>query len=92
MIHQNRRKELLSQLDDDSIVIVSTNPEQRRSGNVHYPFRPHSDFYYLTGFDEPEALAVITSSSYTILLRPRDKKGIPKKFIMSDSPFIESVA
>ncbi len=74
MIHQNRRKELLSQLDDDSIVIVSTNPEQRRSGNVHYPFRPHSDFYYLTGFDEPEALAVITSSSYTILLRPRDKK------------------
>ncbi len=52
MIHQNRRKELLSQLDEGALVIISTNPEQLRNGDVHYPFRPHSDFWYLTGFTE----------------------------------------
>jgi len=72
MIHQNRRKELLSQLDDCALVIVSTNPEQLRNGDVHYPFRPHSDFWYLTGFTEPGAVAVFSKKSYTIFLRDKD--------------------
>jgi hypothetical protein len=49
MIHQIRQKRLLSQLAKNALVIVSTNPEQWRNGDVHYPFRPHSDFWYLTG-------------------------------------------
>jgi len=72
MIHQNRRKELLSQLDDGALVIVSTNPEQLRNGDVHYPFRPHSDFWYLTGFTEPGTVAVFSKESYTIFLRDKD--------------------
>ncbi|SVD57855.1 uncharacterized protein METZ01_LOCUS410709, partial [marine metagenome] len=42
MIHQNRRKELLSKLDDNAVVIVSTNSEQKRNSDVNYPFRPDS--------------------------------------------------
>jgi len=72
MIHQNRRKELLSQLDDGALVIISTNPEQLRNGDVHYPFRPHSDFWYLTGFTEPQAVAVFSKNTYTIFLRDKD--------------------
>ena len=72
MIHQNRRKELLSQLDDGALVIVATNSEQIRNGDVHYPFRAHSDFWYLTGFTEPEAIAVFSSDTYTIFLRDKD--------------------
>ena len=72
MIHQNRRKELLSQLDDGALVIISTNPEQLRNGDVHYPFRPHSDFWYLTGFTEPQAVAVFSKDTYTIFLRDKD--------------------
>ena len=34
MIHQNRRKELLSQLGETDLVILSTNPEQIRNGDV----------------------------------------------------------
>lgn len=74
MIHQNRRKKLLSQLDDNALVITSTNPEQVRNGDVHYPFRPHSDFWYLTGFTEPEAVAVFSRDSYTIFLRDKDPR------------------
>ncbi|ABL01909.1 aminopeptidase P, Metallo peptidase, MEROPS family M24B [Candidatus Ruthia magnifica str. Cm (Calyptogena magnifica)] len=73
MIHQKRRHALLNELDDNAIVLVSTNPEKNRSGDVNYPFRVHSDFYYLTGFQEPEALAVFSKENYTIFLRPKDK-------------------
>ncbi|MBT7002156.1 MAG: M24 family metallopeptidase [Candidatus Thioglobus sp.] len=73
MIHQKRRKELLSQLDKDALVIVTTNPEQLRNGDVYYPFRADSDFWYLTGFGEPESVAVFSHKSYTVFLRDRDK-------------------
>ena len=73
MIHQNRRKELLSQLDDNCVLILSTNPEQFRNGDVTFPFRPQSDFFYLTGFEEPEAIAVISKESYSMFLRPKDE-------------------
>jgi Xaa-Pro aminopeptidase len=73
MIHQNRRKELLSQLDDNCVLILSTNPEQFRNGDVTFPFRPQSDFFYLTGFEEPEAVAVISKKNYSMFLRPKDE-------------------
>lgn len=72
MIHQNRRKELLSQIDDNAVVVISTNPEQFRNGDVTFPFRPHSDFFYLTGFQEPQAVAVISRNTYTMFLRDKD--------------------
>jgi Xaa-Pro aminopeptidase len=74
MIHQNRRKELLSQLDDNAIVIISTNPEQFRNGDVTFAFRPQSDFFYLTGFQEPEAVAIISLKNYSMFLRDKDPK------------------
>tara|TARA_B000000477_G_scaffold96154_1_gene83523 strand:- start:847 stop:2097 length:1251 start_codon:yes stop_codon:yes gene_type:complete len=72
MIHQNRRKELLSKLDDNAVVIVSTNSEQKRNSDVNYPFRPDSSFWYLTGFIEPDAIAVFSKNNYTIFLKPKD--------------------
>lgn len=74
MITQHRQEKLLAQLDDDALVIIATNPEQLRNGDVHYPFRPHSDFWYLTGFTEPEAIAIFSKQNYTIFLREKDLK------------------
>ncbi len=71
MIPKNRREKLLSQLNDGALVIISTNPEQLRNGDVYYPFRPHSDFWYLTGFKEPRAIAVFSKEHYTIFLRKK---------------------
>lgn len=91
MIHQNRRKELLSQLDNGSLVIIGTNPEQLRNGDVHYPYRPHSDFWYLTGFKEPEAVAVFSNSGYTIFLRDKDPTREiwdGKRLGVSDAPHV----
>jgi Xaa-Pro aminopeptidase len=73
MIHKKRRSSLLNQLGDDALVIVSTNPVQNRSNDTDYPYRPNSDFYYLTGFTEPDSVAVFSKDCYTIFLRQSDK-------------------
>lgn len=73
--YETRRKNLAQQLADDSIAIISAAHESLRNGDAHYRFRQDSDFYYLTGFNEPDALLVITSgnSSQSILFnRPRN--------------------
>ena len=54
-----RRKQLMRMMGSDSIAILPTSPERQRNRDVEYPFRPDSDFYYLTGFAEPDAVAVI---------------------------------
>ena len=73
MIHKKRREELLSILGDDAVIIVSTNSEQKRNSDVNYPFRPDSSFWYLTGFIEPDAIAVFSKNNYSIFLRPKDQ-------------------
>jgi len=58
-IYQRRRRDLLNQIGDNDIIIVPTAPAKTRSNDVEYQFRADSDFYYLTGFNEPESVAVI---------------------------------
>ena len=43
----------------DGVAVIPTAPQQPRNGDVLFPFRPDSDFYYLTHFPEPEAVAVL---------------------------------
>ncbi len=54
-----RRRRGLMQLMGEGVAIVPTAPVQPRNGDVSYKYRPDSDFYYLTHFPEPEAVAVL---------------------------------
>lgn len=67
---QQRRQQLLSHIKSDELIVLMAAPEYLRNGDVFYPYRQNSDFYYLTGFPEPDAIA---------LLIPDSKKG---KFIL----------
>ena len=71
-----RRKRLMDMMGHDCIAIVPTSPVSIRSRDVEYQYRPGSDFYYLTGFPEPEAVAVIdpdrSSTGFIMFCRPRD--------------------
>ncbi|HEY9036723.1 MAG TPA: Xaa-Pro aminopeptidase [Pseudomonadales bacterium] len=71
-----RRKRLIKQLAPNSVVIVAAAQELVRSRDTHFPFRQDSDFLYLTGFDEPDALLVMDTSQaggMTLFCRERDK-------------------
>lgn len=55
---KKRRKHLMQQVGVGNIALIASAPSHIRNRDVHYPFRQDSDFYYLTGFNEAEALAV----------------------------------
>ncbi|KAA3624920.1 MAG: Xaa-Pro aminopeptidase [Proteobacteria bacterium] len=57
-IFQKRRKELM-QMMENGVAVIPSACEHPRNGDVHYRFRPDSDFYYLSGFPEPDAVAVL---------------------------------
>jgi Xaa-Pro aminopeptidase len=58
------------------VALLRTGAERVRNRDVHYRFRPHSDFWYLTGFPEPDAVAVLRPEAdterYVLFVRPRD--------------------
>ena len=54
-----RRRHLMELIGADGIAVLAAAPERVRSRDTHYNYRPDSDFYYLTGFAEPEAVAVL---------------------------------
>lgn len=62
-------------MEPNSIAIVPAAHEQTRSYDTEFKFRQDSDFWYLTGFPEPDAIAVIDNASkkpFTLYVRPRD--------------------
>ena len=54
-----RRKHLMELIGPNGIAVVASAPERVRSRDTLFPYRPDSDFYYLTGFAEPEAVVVL---------------------------------
>jgi Xaa-Pro aminopeptidase len=71
-----RRKRLMDMMGNESIAIIPTAPVRIRNRDVEYPFRPESDFYYLTGYAEPEAVAVLIPDrhhgEYVLFCREND--------------------
>jgi Xaa-Pro aminopeptidase len=54
-----RRKHLMDLLGADGLAVLVAAPERVRSRDTLFNYRPDSDFYYLTGFVEPDAVAVL---------------------------------
>ena len=71
-----RRKQLMRMMGQDAIAILPTAPERLRNRDVEYPYRCDSDFFYLTGFAEPEAVAVLVpgrpQGEFILFCRERD--------------------
>ncbi|MBR9827894.1 MAG: Xaa-Pro aminopeptidase [Oceanospirillales bacterium] len=71
-----RRARLLQQLPAGSIALVSASHLQTRNRDAEYAFRQDSDFYYLTGFNEPDALLLLmpgrAEGKYVLFCPPRD--------------------
>ena len=73
-----RRQVLLSKMAPASAALIFAAPEATRSADSEYPYRQNSDFWYFTGFNEPEAVLVLIKSDEThshsvIFNRLRDK-------------------
>jgi Xaa-Pro aminopeptidase len=69
-----RRRQLLAELDGGVLVVFAAAPTIRNN-DVTHEFRQDSDFYYLTGFDEPDAALVLVGGEAPrsiLFVRPKD--------------------
>ena len=71
-----RRRRLMDMADERSIIIIPSAIERIRSKDTTYAYRQDSDFWYLTGFNEPEAVLVLVpgrkQGACLLFLRERD--------------------
>jgi len=72
------RRRRFAEAIGDAMAIVPAAPETARNSDVSHPFRQNSDFFFLTGFDEPDAVAVFNPAHvkerYVLFVRPRDRE------------------
>lgn len=75
---KKRRKQLMQRIGKGNIALLGSSSTKIRNRDVQYPFRQDSDFYYLTGFSEPDALAVFIpereQGEYILFCREFDEK------------------
>jgi len=75
-IYQQRRNQFLASIEQDAVVILVGNTEKVRNKNILFPFRQDHDFYYLTGYAEPDAVAVLRPNSdqpFVMFNQPKDE-------------------
>ena len=77
-IFRKRREHLLRAIGEGGVAILPSAPVSIRSNDVDYVYRQDSDFYYLTGFAEPESIAVFApghpDGEFVMFVLPRDKE------------------
>lgn len=74
-VYRARREKLLDSMPDNSVLVISAGGLKARNADAEYPFRPSSNFYYLTGFNEPDSLLVMCKGAeapVTLFCPPRD--------------------
>lgn len=74
--YRDHRDRLAKMIGPEGIAVVPASHETARNDDVNHEFRQDSNFVYLTGFEEPEAVAVIVpghpDGEYVLFVRPRD--------------------
>ncbi len=72
------RRQRFAEAIGDALAVLPGAQESGRNGDVSYEFRQSSDFFFLTGFDEPDAVAVVnpahSKERFVLFVRPRDRE------------------
>lgn len=74
-IFEARRKRLMSEMGERAVAIIAAAPTAIRNNDVEHDYRQESDFYYLTGLDEPNSLLLLSNvheQAMVLFVRPRD--------------------
>ncbi|HYB52764.1 MAG TPA: aminopeptidase P N-terminal domain-containing protein, partial [Thermoanaerobaculia bacterium] len=78
-MYRAHREKFLSKLPPNSVAILRSAPTRTFSNDTEYPYRQDSDFHYLTGFDEPDSVAVFRPNApdgtrYFLYVRAHDAR------------------
>ena len=64
--HQNRREEVRKKMPENSVAVLFANPTRNRTNDIDYDYHQDPNFYYLTGFNEPNSVLLIYKNNITI--------------------------
>jgi Xaa-Pro aminopeptidase len=71
-----RRRQFMRMIGKEAIAILPAAPVRHRNGDIEYAYRQDSHFYYLSGFPEPDAVAVLVPgrphAEYLLFVREHD--------------------
>jgi len=77
-VFSQRRESFMSQLQPGGYAIFPCKPEYLRNLDVEYEYRQESNFYYLSGFEEPESILLLNPSAprykFVLFVRKRDRR------------------
>lgn len=78
LVFADRRAAFMEKIHPNGIAIFPSKPIYLRNLDIEYPYRQESNFYYLSGFEEPESMLVINPShpkyKYIMYVRKRDRR------------------
>ena len=78
-MHKQNREAFIEKMGPGGVAIFASNPPARWNHDTEYLYRPDPNFYYLTGFEEPESICVIAPEhpkhQYILFVRPKNKQA-----------------
>jgi Xaa-Pro aminopeptidase len=77
LVFAERRQQLIDAMGPNAVAIFVGGRLAVRSADTEYPFRQDSDFWYLTGFDHPDSVAILSTREgpqFSLFVQPRDPK------------------
>lgn len=82
-LFKKNREKVLRQLPSNAIAVVHSNDQMPRNGDLFFPFRQHSDLFYLTGIEQEKTILVLLPGA-----KNQDEKAV--LFIIEPKPEIET--
>ena len=64
--HRLRRLKVLGSIPSGTVAVLFTNPERNRTNDTDFDFRPNSNFWYLTGCEEPDSALILSPDGITV--------------------------
>ena len=78
-MHKQNRKAFIEKMGPGGVAIFASTPPAMRNHDTEHLYHPDPNFYYLTGFEEPESICVIAPEhpkhQYVLFVRPKNKRA-----------------
>lgn len=88
--HKSRRREFSKLIGKDSIAFIFGSTHQNKSFDADFKFKQYKNFYYLTGFNEPNSVMMIAPSGINLKFKEKEKKVNEVLFVQKKNPKLET--
>ena len=90
-VYKARRDSVMNMIGQDAVAVFYAGPERMRNADVDYIYRQADNFFYLTGFTEPNALLILVPKGITVKINDSTTQTVNEVlFVQNRNPLAES--